>query len=235
MAKMLIVIICLFLMLLSSSVAGGLYYRSTGTAPAAAVAGTTVALPVDPAGTTAPATTVLPTAVLPTAVVAATMAPSTAPSAPVLLAQPLKWSNQSSNYTRYLDCDGGACSATSNKTQIWQGSGAAGQSWTYDGSTGGGVTSGGHCLATVNNGVTSGTPVVAYGSCDNGGKGGTGGQQWVWQQAGDFATTGGWQLKNPMSGLCLDIAGGVDANGSLTQLWDCAGSWSRWLPVAWGQ
>ena len=230
MAKMLIVIVCLVLLLISSSVAGAYYYQST------LATATIAAMTVDPAGT-GTFGTADPSAAMTTAIttVAATVAPTTAPSAPVLVAQPLKWSNQSNTYTRYLDCDGGSCSSNSNKTQIWQGSGAAGQSWTYDGSTGGGVTSGGHCLATVNNGVTSGTPVVAYGSCDNSGKGGTGGQQWLWQQAPDFATTGGWQLKNPMSGLCLDIAGGVDANGSLTQLWDCAGSWSRWLPVAWGQ
>ena len=142
-----------------------------------------------------------------------------------LTSQPLKWAgNPSGNYTRYLDCDGGACTKNPNKVQIWQGSGAPGQQWTWNN---GGVTSGGRCLATVDNGRTDGTRVVAHP-----GAGGTGGQEWVWTAP---ASGAGWLLKNPLSGKCLDVAGNVDADGSVMQLWSCDTTGSRWQPVPFGQ
>lgn len=140
---------------------------------------------------------------------------------PTLTKQPLKWSN-GGDYTRYLDCEGASCSKPANRVQIWQGSGVPGQFWTYANR---GVTSGGYCLATLNNGINNGTPVIAWP-----GPGGIGGQEWVWKQKGD-----GWQLMNPMSGKCLDIAGGADSNGSVAQLWDCATSTTKWKPVLPGQ
>ena len=178
-----------------------------------------------PVITSAPVVPDPPTAApfTPIATVAATVAPFTnAPVAagpPTLVNQPLKWSNDSGNYTRYLDCDGGACSNPANKVQAWQPTGAGGQNWTW---RNGGMYSGGEVLATYLNGLTNGTPIVAT---TDSGAGGTGGQEWRWQQ---HPSGQGWQLKNPWSGRCLDVAGGADANGSQVQLSDCNTSSSHW-------
>lgn len=141
--------------------------------------------------------------------------------APTLSNQKLQWSNNTSGFTRFLDCDGASCSLPNNKVQIWDGSPASGQLFTWRNN---GLYSGTEHLATLNNGVADGTPVVGTTIGD----GGTGGQQWVWQVP---ATGNGWQLKNPLSGKCLDIAGGVDSNGTIAQLWNCDTSSARWKPV----
>ena len=150
----------------------------------------------------------------------------TVPPAPTLSNQPLKWAGPSGTYDKYLDCAGGACNQPANRVEIWQGSGTQGQLWTWKN---GGLYSGGQVLATLGNGTTNGTSVI---STTDSGSGGQGGQQWVWQRAPDG---NGWQLLNPMSGRCLDIAGGTDANGTIAQLWDCPTSSSHWMPVAPGQ
>ena len=85
--------------------------------------------------------------------------------------------------------------------------------------------SGQELLATLAGGTANETPVIAT---TDSGNGGTGGQEWRWQIA---ANGGGWQLKNPVSGRCLDIAGGVDKDGTIAQLWDCNTSTSRWQPA----
>ena len=145
----------------------------------------------------------------------------TPPSVPSLVNQRLQWSNLT-GFTRYLDCDKGACTDPANKVQIWAGSGAQGQNWTW---RNGGLYSGKELLATLANGTANGTPVIAT---TDSGAGGTGGQAWQWKSptSGD-----GWQLFNPMSGRCLDIAGGVDMDGTQAVLWDCDTSISRWRPA----
>lgn len=42
-----------------------------------------------------------------------------------------------------------------------------------------------------------------------------------------------WQLRNPVSGRCLDAVNGGTANGTGTQLWDCVGGAAqRWKYLA---
>lgn len=142
-------------------------------------------------------------------------------SPPTLLNQRLQWSNLT-GFTRFLDCDKGACTDPANKVQIWNGSGAQGQNWTW---RNGGLYSGRELLATLANGTGNGTPVIAT---TDSGAGGTGGQAWQWKSP---KTGDGWQLFNPMSGRCLDIAGGIDKDGTQAILWDCDTSTSRWRPA----
>ena len=221
-------------------VAGLIVFQSLGsttvTATTSPPAAGTTSTTAPPAATTpnstpnsTPKPTVAPAAGAPVttpAVVTTPAAVTPSPSTPPLLvSQPLKWAGGSGQYTRYLDCDGGACTKAGNRVQIYTGSGAAGQAWTWRNN---GLYSGTELLATANNGTANETPVVAT---PDTGAGGTGGQAWVWLKNAD----GGWQLQNPASQRCLDIAGGVDADRTIAQLWDCQTSSSRWKPVPWGQ
>ena len=127
-------------------------------------------------------------------------------------ADTLNWLSTSTTQSipRYLDCDKGVCTA-GDKLQVWHGTGAAGQKWAL--STTGVLSSGGLCLDASSN-------PVAPAACNA-----SAAQTWGWQSD---AATGLSQLRNQGTGTCLDVAGGVDADGTPLQMFDCAGSWTRW-------
>ena len=120
---------------------------------------------------------------------------------------------------RVLDCSGGECKPGSNLI-IWNKTGNANQSWSYDPKTKA-VTAQGHCLDVKSSGKHNGANVQAWG-CN-----GSGAQQWV-VQANQGPGQGAFQLMNPSSGKCLDVAGAIDKAGQNVQIWDCKQSGHAW-------
>ena len=139
---------------------------------------------------------------------------------PVLQNQPLKWGNNPSTYTRYLDCNGGAC-GDNTKVQLYMGNGGAGQLWSY---VGGYLKSGEKCLTPSS---TTNRAAVTTLPCSN-----HPWQAWQWQNtpSGD-----GYQLRNSASNMCLEVADGADSNGAQVQLGVCDTTVSRWKPVSLGE
>ncbi|MEU8659999.1 arabinofuranosidase catalytic domain-containing protein [Actinoplanes philippinensis] len=128
--------------------------------------------------------------------------------------------------TRIAGGQSGRCldipnSATTNglQAQLYDCSGAAGQSWTY--TSGKQLTVyGTKCLDASGRGTTNGTAVVIW-DCN-----GQSNQQW---NVNDNGTVTGVQ-----SGLCLDASGAATANGTRIHLWACNGQsnqqWAQLTP-----
>ena len=158
-------------------------------------------------------TPAVPTAVIPTATGVVAL-----PIPPTFTNQLLK----NAYGARVLDCNGGSCNQ-GTKVQLWSKSGAAGQNWTYD-PTKMTFTSGGQCLDVPNGGNADGLALQTW-PCN-----GSTAQQWKWQ-ANQGTAKGDYQIVNPNSGKCLDVAGGGvpgDKDGTATQLWNCPGSATAW-------
>jgi len=102
----------------------------------------------------------------------------------------------------------GSGTANGTQTQLWDCTGAAGQTWTY--TAGKQLTlPGNKCLDASGGGTANGTAVIVW-DCN-----GQANQQW---NAGADGTVTGVQ-----SGLCLDASGNGTANGTRIQLWSCHG------------
>jgi hypothetical protein len=109
---------------------------------------------------------------------------------------------------RCLDVVGGA-TANGSPTQLWDCSGAAGQTWTYTSGKQLTVYGGAKCLDANARGTTNGTTVIIW-DCN----GGTN-QQWTVNANGS--------ITGVQSGLCLDAPGAATANGTRLNLWACNG------------
>jgi hypothetical protein len=109
---------------------------------------------------------------------------------------------------RCLD-DPGNATANGTRVDVWDCSGAPGQTFAYG--AGNTMTVMGKCLDASGNRTTAGTPVIVY-SCN-------GGANQEWSVNGDGSITG------VQSGLCLDVTGGATAgpNGTGLELWPCTG------------
>ncbi|WP_041833574.1 arabinofuranosidase catalytic domain-containing protein [Actinoplanes sp. N902-109] len=123
---------------------------------------------------------------------------------------------------RCIDVPG---SSTTNgvQVQLYDCSGAAGQSWTW--TTGRQLTGpGGKCLDASSAGTTNGTPVVIW-DCN-----GQANQRWNLNDNGS--------ITGEQSGLCVDANGAATANGTKLILWSCNGQsnqqWTQVPPVGGG-
>ncbi|WP_060892170.1 RICIN domain-containing protein [Streptomyces europaeiscabiei] len=110
----------------------------------------------------------------------------------------------------------GSSTTNGTQTQLWDCTGAAGQTWTY--TAGKQLTvSGNKCLDASGRGTTNGTPVVIW-DCN-----GQNNQQWNVNPNGT--------ITGVQSGLCLDANAGGTANGTRITLWSCHGGtnqqWAR--------
>jgi hypothetical protein len=102
----------------------------------------------------------------------------------------------------------GSSTTNGTQTQLWDCTGAAGQTWTY--TAGKQLTvSGGKCLDASGRGTTNGTAVVIW-DCN-----GQNNQQWNVNPNGT--------ITGVQSGLCLDANAGGTANGTRITLWTCNG------------
>ncbi|HWG13826.1 MAG TPA: ricin-type beta-trefoil lectin domain protein [Streptosporangiaceae bacterium] len=118
------------------------------------------------------------------------------------------------NGAKCLDDPAGR-TADGTRLEVWACTGGSNQSWTV--APDGTLRMSGKCLAASGSG--NGTAVVLK-TCD-----GTGSQRW------QLGTNG--QLLNPAAGRCLDDPGYRTANGTLLDIWACAGgSNQHWAPAA---
>jgi hypothetical protein len=102
----------------------------------------------------------------------------------------------------------GAGTANGTQTQLWDCTGAAGQTWTH--TTGKQLTvPGNKCLDASGRGTTNGTAVVIW-DCN-----GQNNQQWNVNPNGT--------ITGVQSGLCLDANAAGTANGTRITLWTCNG------------
>jgi alpha-galactosidase len=125
--------------------------------------------------------------------------------------QPTTTTLVSESAGRCLDAPNGA---TANGTQpvIWDCNGGANQRWTVSGQT---LQVLGKCLEAPA-GATAGTRVRLW-DCT-----GTTSQQWE--------TRSDSTVRNPATGLCLDVDRNLTANGTVVLLWSCSGAVNqRWI------